>query len=945
MKKKIFIIVPVVIVALVATVWGLLRFVIIDPNEIGNEIKASLEKATGREVSIAPNPVVTLLPPKVTFGTVRIANLEGASVRDFFSVSTVVVPLKVGSLFTFSPEASEIILDGAVIDFEALPGGRKNWQFTGNQQDGSAFQAYFSRVPLRLQNTLIRYANANTGATTQFSGLDGVVSYDEDGKHLNYQGDISLSSGDAQLKLRMQTVDLTQETVPEVPLEFSVEQGQTRINAKGTLAAASREPQFSGDVDITLPGISHVFSYFATLAESVVQPATDDTGKFEAKGKINIGITKLQLTDIEVLATGGDAIPVVKGVVDVEYEFGKKPVLNLTPRLESVDFDYLRKIYISMLLPNSLSSSSAEQKKEQERINADNGENAGEKKVDSWKQFIGAVTATLDLKADNLIYNGRSIKSIEVQMEADKGIYRLSLGRANLPGETWLVFSGIGQNTERGLVYDGKMEMQGRKMEEFIALFAPRDVSVPPVELGVFGLRSNIAGTPDQFRFSEMQARVSDTRLAGALIFHLGDRLRLESFLRIAGMNMDTVKKALNYLSPKDEGVEQASSGLGGERLFDAEYINNQFRWLSTVAIDINADLLLENFVLYDRKGDRAQVTLNVGLGEINLSNVNARYNNADITGNYGLKVEAGLNPLITVSGTISELNLADLLPNIARVQNEEEWQKFLDDPIDLMLFQTWRASVNANIAKLYVRNYEFDDVDFTAKLDKNTLEIEKLRGKLWNGNVQLLASAKAGTIPAFSASFVMDNANLVRLSQMTALVKHAAGQMSIRGQVATSGVSLRSWFHNATGAVSVVGQEISIQGFGLATLARAVPVARAVADLVSAKRGALEGGVARLSNLEGQLTIANGLLDVTRAVYSSEEANGTVAGKIDLINESIDLATQFYLHSTVNSGQTPPKMTLFLKGPIDAVQKDIEMQEVEGYVARKSAERTLQVP
>ncbi|MBM3618384.1 MAG: hypothetical protein FJX23_07540, partial [Alphaproteobacteria bacterium] len=893
---------------------------------------------------IAPDPAISILPPKITFGTVRISNLEGASVKDFFTVSNVEVPLKAGSLFTFSPKPSEIILDGAVIDFEALPGGRKNWQFTGKQQDGAAFHAYFSQVPLRLRNSVLRYSNSNTGATTQINGLDGVLAYEDDGKHLTYNGDVALASGDAKLSARMQAIDLTQETTPDVPLEFTIEQSATKVVAKGTLAAASREPEFVGDIEFALPGISHVISYFALAAETAVQPAPDDNGKFEAKGKINIGITRVQLTDLNVLATGGDAIPVLKGVADVEYQFGKQPVLNFSPSFESVDFDYLRKTYVSML-PQSLITPGAEAKKEDTSAYGNDDEPSNEKKGMTWRQFIGVVNANLNLKADNLIYNGRSIKAIEVQMEASKGIYRLNLGRANLPGETWLVFSGIGQNTERGLVYDGKMEMQGRKMEEFIALFAPRDVSVPPVELGLFGFRSNLAGTPDQFRLSEMQGRVSETRLAGALIFHLGDRLRLESFLRVAGMNMDTVKKAFNYLSPKDERVEQVASSVGGERLFDAEYINNQFRWLSAVPLDINADLLLENFVLFDRKGDRAQVTLDVGLGEISLKNVNARYNNADITGNYALKVEAGQNPLITISGTVSELNLADLFPGIARVQNEEEWQKFLDDPIDLMLFQTWRASINANVAKLYVRNYEFEDVDMTATLDKNTLSIEKLRGKLWNGNVQLLSTAKAGTIPALSMSFVMDNANLVRLSQMTALVKHAAGQMSIRGQLTTSGVSLRSWFHNATGAVSVVGQEISIQGFGLATLARAVPVARAVADLVKAKRGALEGGVARLASLEGQLTIANGLLDVTRAVYTSEEANGTVAGKIDLINESIDLATQFYLHSTAVGGTTPPKMTLFLKGPIDSVQKDIEMQEVEGYVARKSAERTLQVP
>lgn len=914
-----------------------LKNIVINGPEMAKELEATLEKTTGREVQISQSPQVSLFPPQVVFHGIDIGNLEGASSKNFLSASTATFHLGIGSLFSGSAKPSSVIIDGGVIDFEAMPNGQRNWQFTGKQQDSSAFRTYFRDTQIQFKNTLIRYSNAATGAFTQFNDINGVLSYENEGKQFSYKGKVTISGSPAEVDMKMDSVDLTQINVPNVPFDLTLKHLDSVFRVKGELASASKDPELVGNMEAELPNLGYMMTLFL---DSTQKPSPDDlsTAKVTAKGPITIGIKQISTKGMEILAVGGDTVPVLKGTLDGQYEFGKKPILILSPRFESLDVDYLRRVYNNQIIPEvnpGLVDVSA--------IPGEKPEKSDQPKERSWKEFVNALQGNLDFKVDTLIYNGRSVKSVELQTVFDKGNFIINLGRANLPGDTWLVFSGVSQIANPSGLFNGKMELQGKHMEELLALFAERSGEGPSIELGQFGLRSNIAMTNEQFRLSEMMARLVDTRMAGALIFHRGDRLKLESYLRVADVNLDKLHDAMIYLLPKEEGISKVDTGAGGERLFDVEYTNNTYNWLNSVGMDISADMLLENFVLYERKGERAKFTFVLRVGEMGLEKVDANYNNSDITGDYYLRTENGKNPFIDVRGTVSSLDLADLLPEIARVQNEDEWQKFLEQPIDLLLLQTYRGKGDMQFGNLKIRGYEFENVHAAGTLEKNKLEFQKLDGSLWNGGVEVRAAIQAGTIPGLSAAFVLNNANLVRLSQMTNVVKHAAGQIGIRGQLVTSGVSLRSWFQNATGAMSVVGRDVSFQGFGLATLARAVPIARAVADLTAAKRSSLEGGVARFNSMEGQLAISDGGLDVTRGTFVSEESQGNVSGRIDLLNEIFDLMVNFYLKSTMEQNKNPPKMTLKLKGPVDSVDKDLEMQEMEAYVAREAAERNLE--
>lgn len=924
------------IAALVAIAWAVLTFVVIDREALTGQVRDTLARATGREVTVNGAADFTLFPtPRVTLPGIRISNIKGASSADFLSASQIILHIAPGSLFSSQPRIARAEVDGALIDLETLPGGAKTWRFS--EGNGGGFKDYFQHVPLELHNGAVRYTNSASGATAEVTGLEGVVAYAADGASLSYKGKIGFAGGEAAVTATIGNVDLTQAQVPDIPVQFALDHGDQTIKAEGKIVSASQDPEFSGTLNIQLNSLAYAMSLAFPHVDRVALAQAERNGNVDAKGNVRIGVNGFELQNFSIMAKGEDPIPLLSGTVEMQYRFGAQPQVRFIPKLESVDLDYLTALY-AKLTPASASVAEAPKA-------GPSTQTADEKQADApftWYGFLQKLGGGADITAENVIYNGRSVKFVHIRALLDKGRITLPEVKANLPGETWSVFSGEARLRDEGLEYNGKMEMQGRRMEEFLSLFAPREADIPDLELGMFGIRTNMAMTPAQFRLSELQARISNTRLAGALVLHREDRLRLESYLRMAGVNLDTINKAITYVTPRNSGISEVEAGQGREALFNTQYMNRRFDWLSSIGIQVDAGFLLEDFILFERHGSRAEFKLDMDVGKAALRNVDALYNGASFTGDYALLVQPGKNPHVEIKGTVSELDLADLFPSIQRAQNEQEWQKMLDETIDLQLLQTYTANIEAKIGKLTLRNYEFDTLDTLVTLKNNTLVVDKFVGRLWNGNINFRSVLQAGSIPSISTSLTLENADLTRFSQVTPLVKHAAGRVGIRSQVGTSGVSLRSWFNNASGAMSLVGNDISIQGFGLVSLARAVAVARTVSDLMDMKSSIMQNGVTRLNRVEGQLTIGAGQLDVTRLEFAATEARGTVSGAANLIDETLNVAVQFYLLSTVLPGETPPNMTLTLKGPIDRLEKNLDMQQVEAFVARKAAERML---
>lgn len=927
--KKIAVIL-VVLLALLGGTWFALTSFIINSDDMAQEMRTALESATGRTVQLGTNADVGLFPPQVTFDGIRISNIDGASTPQLLTAKQVVMKLDAAKLMTATAEPSEIIMDEAEFNFEVIPGGQKNWQFAGEGRQADGFRSYFLDTPVTLQNSTVNYVNAATGSRSEVSQISGSIGYKENGEVVEYNGSVGLHGEPAQLMVRMRSTDLTADATSASPFQFVLNRGGTKFEAQGQLTSEKGEPEFVGTMAVEAQNLWGVMALF-TGGGNVSAPATP-AAHVKASGNMSLSIRHVRLTDMDIHAGGNAAIPTLKGKLDMEYRFGKNPYLRLQPNFETVDMDALLQSHAAWFSTAPEVEAAVDAPAEEGSVMS-----PASTEVSSYEAFLQVASGAINAKIDSLIYQGSSINNIRFNSTMRPEVLTVSEGFAQMPGETRMNFSGA-LLTKDGLAFDGKFEMQGRKLESFMSLFMPKGTEFPPLELGLFGVRTNISINADQFRFSEFQARIADTLMAGSVILHREDRPKVESYLRVANINLDVISKAIAAILPENEGVKSSSENAG----FDVRYQNTKFDWLNAVGLDVDSNFLINDFVLLDRKGKRAEFNIRLGVGMVALNNINADYNGAKITGSYGVRVEQGKNPYIQINTGISELDMVDIFPDLARARNDEEWEAYLDETLELLLLQTYRADIQARIGKLHVRDYTFEKVDTQIQLADGLLNIEKFTGYLWDGGLNARAAIQAGTIPSMSLAFVLNNANLTRLSEASRLLKHAAGKVVLSGQFGTSGVKLRSWYNNAKGEIRVRGKDISVQGFGISTLARAVPVARQVQDIENASKLALRGGVTRISNLEGMINVQGGKASTPITRFSSGESKGTVQGSVDLIQETVDLVMSFYLLNTVEEGRETPEITLKMQGEIDNVQKDLDTQKLENYVSQRAAERAL---
>ncbi len=93
-------------------------------------IEAQAEAVTGRDVNIAGDVRISLLPtPKLTLGKLTLANVEGASTPHMLEIASMTAELSLGSLFRGDLEVSRLTVDAPRLWLEETAEGRSNWQF------------------------------------------------------------------------------------------------------------------------------------------------------------------------------------------------------------------------------------------------------------------------------------------------------------------------------------------------------------------------------------------------------------------------------------------------------------------------------------------------------------------------------------------------------------------------------------------------------------------------------------------------------------------------------------------------------------------------------------------------------------------------------------------------------------------------------------------------
>lgn len=585
--KKILAVIGALLVVLVAAL--LIIPSLIDWNGYKAQISQAVRDATGRELALKGDLSMSLIPsPSLSASDVTLGNVAGAQDADMVSIGEVRVSVALMPLLTGNVQVKEVSVIDPVISIETFEDGSNNLVFDPNQAQKSGPDAGTISTPntgaqtetapeaasdsasdtgssnfastitvdsLEIENATIIYRAP--GTEERIEGLTLAVSADTlngpmDGEGYVFYRGIPLTFGF--------NVGQISQTAPfPVSLKVGLDKVDGGVTLAGRVDLSSENPGFEGDID----------SDFKDLREAARRIAGEDADipdiaakPLDLGGHITANAKSVTLNDLSIRfgETRGS------GAIAIDQEPSMRADVAL--RFNQLDLDSILVLAADMgdaAAPATGTSGAngggaatdgaagAQSIPSQSSVKKNTAANASAIPAD--------LTASIDFEVETLIYNQTPVHNARVNAAIANSKVTLNEVSAGLPGGTDVAVFGSISGEKPELTAALSYEIASENIRAVIRWLGADVDGIRADRLRRFSLTGGIKGTPDQLNISDLDLRVDDTAIRGAVVANLGGEglPALGIGLKLDKINLD------QYIAASPEGDGAApSTGSGG---------------------------------------------------------------------------------------------------------------------------------------------------------------------------------------------------------------------------------------------------------------------------------------------------------------------------------------------------------------------------------------------
>ena len=585
--KKILAVIGALLVVLVAAL--LIIPSLIDWNGYKAQISQAVRDATGRELALKGDLSMSLIPsPSLSVSDVTLGNIAGAQDADMVSIGEVRVSVALMPLLTGNVQVKEVSVIDPVISIETFEDGSNNLVFDPNQAQKSGPDAGTISTPntgaqtetapevasdsasdtgssnfastitvdsLEIENATIIYRAP--GTEERIEGLTLAVSADTlngpmDGEGYVFYRGIPLTFGF--------NVGHISQTAPfPVSLKVGLDKVDGGVTLAGRVDLSSENPGFEGDID----------SDFKDLREAARRIAGEDADipdiaakPLDLGGHITANAKSVTLNDLSIRfgETRGS------GAIAIDQEPSMRADVAL--RFNQLDLDSILVLAADMGESTEASATGtstasggaatdgaagAQSIPSQSSVKKNTAANAPAIPAD--------LTASIDFEVETLIYNQTPVHNARVNAAIANSKVTLNEVSAGLPGGTDVAVFGSISGEKPELTAALSYEIASENIRAVIRWLGADVDGIRADRLRRFSLTGGIKGTPDQLNISDLDLRVDDTAIRGAVVANLGGEglPALGIGLKLDKINLD------QYIAASPEGDGAApSTGSGG---------------------------------------------------------------------------------------------------------------------------------------------------------------------------------------------------------------------------------------------------------------------------------------------------------------------------------------------------------------------------------------------
>ena len=593
LKKILAVIGALVVVIIVAL---LVVPSLINWNSYKAEVTTAVNEATGRNLELRGDLSLSLLPfPSLSVEDAVLGNVDGATDKNMVSVKEVKVSVALMPLLTGNIQVTQVRLIDPVVSIESFADGRNNLVFdprdalshgpvagtinnpqdqpaapSGTAQDAapsaadnnsSSFASSVRIDSLSVENATIIYRAP--GTEEKIEGL--TLSVEADSLNGPATGEGYVFYRGIPMTFKLNLGEFSQTKPFPVSVRLGIDDVDGGIDVGGQVDLSGPAPDFNGEIN----------GKFDDLRKAALRIAGDDADipdiaakEFDLSGKLAANAKAVTVNDLAVRfgETRGS------GALSVATE--PKMKADLALRFNQLDLDAIMALATaSGGHKDAAAQSSADAKTAADMSDA--AKSAGQfipsqgRKDDAARASTAPLipadlTGSIDLEVESLIYNQTPIHNARINAGIANSKITLNEVSAGLPGGTDLQVFGSISGAKPKVSADLRYEIASENIRAVMRWLGVDIEGVRADRLRRFSLTGGLKGTPDQININNVDMRLDDTAVRGAIVANLdSDGLpALGIGLKLDKINLDQYIGASSAAKPAAD--DTASSGASG---------------------------------------------------------------------------------------------------------------------------------------------------------------------------------------------------------------------------------------------------------------------------------------------------------------------------------------------------------------------------------------------
>jgi hypothetical protein len=235
--------------------------------------------------------------------------------------------------------------------------------------------------------------------------------------------------------------------------------------------------------------------------------------------------------------------------------------------------------------------------------------------------------------------------------------------------------------------------------------------------------------------------------------------------------------------------------------------------------------------------------------------------------------------------------------------------------------------------------NWKLNAPEIKLRLQDGTLHIDKLKGELFSGSVDLEGTIEAGINKGkglaidVKGAFRDVGARQFSNAMLGADLNVMDGGITLESELSTNGVSPAALALALNGQGSISSSDFVIHGIELNSLAHAlrddVSTQGAIDNLVRFMRSPFRGGETRFTDINGEFDIDKGVVSLNNTKLEAKGFVMTSKGTINLPRWKLDLMNTVSFPDDKNV----PSFDIIVRGPLDEPARGLRDQMMRNFL------------